>query len=647
MSETLPNISGHKVMVVDDNPASLYATSRVLRASGFHTVEAVSGAQALAAADTDVALIVLDVNLPDMDGFEVCRQLRARSHTAFLPIVHLSATVASEIGVSQGLAAGADGYLTHPIEPAALVATVRALLVARQADAVRRVSDARFRTVFELAASGIAVLDADLIYRDVNPAFCALTGRERSALIGNQAGGLIAPGHESEVESARACLQREGMWEGRLPVLRPDGGLAEVEWRVMREPATGAIISIANDITERQRSEAERERLLASERAARSEAERSNRLKDEFLATLSHELRNPLNAILGWARVLSRTPGTPEVMLQGLEAIERNSRVQSHLIADLLDFAGIRFGKMRLDLEVVDPAQVVRAAVDVVEAQAHAKGVHLECDIAATPPARILGDEARLQQVVWNLLSNAIKFTPKSGHVTVHAGVAGDRYEITVKDTGRGISREFLPQIFERFSQQDSGAAKSFAGLGIGLTIVKHFVEMHSGTIEAESAGEGQGATFRVRLPLTQKQQVAATLLTTAATPLERLEILVVEDDTDARDLIVRILSDAGARVRQAADADQALAQIGEAMPQVLVSDIGMASKDGYQLLRTLRASGYTPERLPAVALTAFSREQDRSDALQAGFQGHLVKPVNADTLISVVARLARSRAAD
>jgi signal transduction histidine kinase len=358
-----------------------------------------------------------------------------------------------------------------------------------------------------------------------------------------------------------------------------------------------------------------------------------------FLAMLSHELRNPLNAILGWAKVLGRVPGTTPLIAQGIDAIERNSRLQTHLIADLLDFAAIQFGQVRFDLGVIDPVASIQAALDVVRPQALAKGVQIESRIADRS-ARILGDESRMQQVVWNLLSNAIKFTPKGGHIDVSVQVSGDFFQLDVADSGQGISPEFLPHIFDRFSQQDSGTAKSFAGLGIGLAIVRHLVEAHRGTIEVRSAGEGKGASFRVRLPLTQEKALPSLAAGTAM--LSGIHVLVVEDDMDARALVARLLNDAGARVSEAGGADEALAQVGEAVPHVLVSDIGMAKRDGYQLMRALRAGGHSAERLPAIALTAFTRPEDRLDALEAGFQIHLVKPINAEALSAAVARLGR-----
>jgi PAS domain S-box-containing protein len=632
----LPKNAPQKIIVVDDNAASLYSTSRILRSAGFEVVEASTGADALAAADQhkDVGLIVLDINLPDIDGLEVCRRLRARGHTAFLPIIHLTATFTGSEDSVHGLSAGGDSYLTHPVDPPVLIATVRALLFARQADVLRRSTDARFRTIFELASSGIALFDPDLVYQDVNPEFSRMVGRDRGDIIGKKCVDLIAAGHTDLGKKLHEALADGGRWEGTMPIARPDGSTVEIEWRIVAENGHGVRIGIATNVTER-------EKLLESERAARTEAERSNQLKDEFLATLSHELRNPLNAMLGWASVLKRKNVTPAMLEQGLDAIERNSRVQSHLIEDLLDFAGIRFGKMRIDVDIIPPARAVQSAVEVVATQAHNKNVKVDLQVG-DDDKYVLADESRLQQIVWNLLSNAIKFTPAGGRIGVSGKAEGGSYEITVTDSGRGISAEFLPQIFERFSQQESGTGKSFAGLGIGLTIVKHLVDIHHGTIEVQSEGVGKGASFRVRLPLTDKRPSESH--SDQASRLKRVHALVVEDDPDARALIVRILTDAGAQVFDAPNAESAMTHIRSAVPDVLVSDIGMAQLDGYQMLRNLRSAGFDEKRLPAIAVTAFSRSQDRADALAAGFQAHLAKPVKAEALVTAVANLTRRK---
>jgi PAS domain S-box-containing protein len=639
MNQGMPRqIRRPKLLVVDHDPALLDATLRVLRSAGLEVIEADNVSSAIALIDRDIGLVVFDVDLPGIDRSEVCRRLRACSGADYLPIVQLSATTIDAGAWQLGAAAGAD-CLLRPGDPVALIAAIGTMLFARDAIIARRAADSRFRCVFDLASSGIVLLDREFHCQDANPAFCVLAGSERRGIIGRSLASLIAPAEAARVEGVRSELEQRGHWEGKLSVVRGDDSVADVEWRIGGEAEAGARIAIATDISERRSAEVEREQLLSNERVARAEAERSNRLKDEFLAMLSHELRNPLNAILGWAKVLGRVPGNTPLIVQGIDAIERNSRLQSHLITDLLDFAGIQSGKLRVDLGVVDPAASVQAALDAVAPQALAKGVRIESYIADRG-ARVLGDASRLQQVVWNLLANAIKFTPDGGRIDVSAQVCSDFYQIEVADTGQGISREFLPRIFDRFSQQESGAAKSFAGLGIGLTIVRHLVEAHGGSIEASSAGEGTGASFRVRLPLTREQPRAGEV--TQSATLSGIHVLVVEDDRDARALVARLLNDAGAFVSEAAGADEAVARVAQSVPHVLVSDIGMARRDGYQLMRVLRAAGHSAECLPAIALTAFTRAEDRREAIQAGFQIHLTKPVDAEALNAAVARLGR-----
>lgn len=630
------------ILVVDDNDASRYATTRVLRAAGFQTAEAANGGDALAAATDAVSLVVLDVNLPDMDGFQVCRELRARRETADLPVVYLSATFTNNADMAQGMRAGADSYLTHPADPVALVATVRTLLFVRESHATRRAANARFQAIFDVAPTGMAMLDSTLYLTDVNAAFAALMGSDRATLIGKPVASLFEANRAAVVERMQAAVRSGAVWQEVLRRTGPGQSHAELEWAVARGPEASVLIAMVTDVTERRLSETRQQRSLDSERAARAEAELSNQLKDEFLATLSHELRNPLGAILGWATVLKAMPGLQAPVMQGVEAIERNAKVQSHLISDLLDFAGIRFGKMRLDVQPLDAANVVLAAVETVTHLAARKGVTVTCE-PQPQSGRVLGDESRLQQVIWNLLTNAIKFTPAGGHVTVVAGPKGGSYEISVCDSGKGIAAEFIPRLFERFSQQEAGKDKRFAGLGIGLAIVQDLIELHDGRIEVHSAGEGQGATFTVTLPLTM--QDAPLPLPLEGGALAGIRVMVVEDGVDTRALIVRLLADAGATVADVGSADEALELIALERPDVLVSDIGMANTDGYSLIRALRIAGHTPQVLPAIALTAFVRSEDRLEALRAGFQIHLGKPVNANALIAAVARLGASPA--
>jgi signal transduction histidine kinase/ActR/RegA family two-component response regulator len=411
------------------------------------------------------------------------------------------------------------------------------------------------------------------------------------------------------------------------------------------------------DITEHRRAEAaarqaaeERRQLLESEQFARTEAERANSMKDEFLATVSHELRTPLNAILGWAHLLRTGSMTEAQVHQGIEVIERNARAQTQLIEDLLDMSRIISGKMRLDIQSVDPGSFVEAAIETVRPAAEAKGIRLSTllDPGAGP---INGDPSRLQQVVWNLLSNAIKFTAREGRVQVVLERVSSHIEIAVADTGVGIKPEFLPHVFDRFRQEKASRTRSAVGLGLGLSIVKHLVELHGGSVHAISAGEGQGATFTVCLPLTvvQREGEPGSRLhpkgTSRTSPLFRppdlsgIKVLVVDDQPDARDMIRRVLEDCEADVATAGSAAEALRAVEEGRPDVLVSDIGMPDVDGYELLRRIRALGPSPGgHLPAIALTAFARSEDRTRALRAGFLAHVAKPVEPSELLATVA---------
>jgi PAS domain S-box-containing protein len=649
---SLPNIPKNggpiRILAVDDNPAALYATSRILRSAGYEVIEATTGGAALAAA-ARADLVVLDVNLPDIDGFEVCRQLRARPETARLPVLHLSATFTNSADFALGFEAGADSYLTRPVEAPVLIATVRTLLFARHADFIRRGLDAKLRTVFNLAPAAIAIMDGQFRYESVNPAFCALTGYSAEELIGRPGDSfLAADSKHPDLRDGGTRGAGEKLSGVSLRFVKKDGGVADMEWQIATENISGVRILVATDVTQQRRTEEARESMLASERAARTEAERSNRLKEEFLATLSHELRNPLNAILGWATVLSRKTDLPEPVMRGLQAIERNSRFQAQMISDLLDYAGITFGKMRLVAETIDPYIAIRAALDVLTAAAQTAGVELHARFA-DESLTVEADASRLQQIVWNLLSNAVKFSTQGGKILLEAGRDGNNLSIVVTDHGRGIEPEYLPRIFDRFSQQDATTTRSHGGLGLGLAIVKQLTELHGGSIRAHSAGKGMGATFVVKIPLSQNESSAdlSDSQTLRAINFSGVIALVVEDDADTRELTRRILTDVGATVVEASSAEAAFACVASSNANILISDIGMAHQDGYQLIRRLRSSGYPADSLPAIALTAFARMEDRAEALAAGFQDHLVKPLDPQTLISRVAALRRSNPID
>jgi len=401
-----------------------------------------------------------------------------------------------------------------------------------------------------------------------------------------------------------------------------------------------------------QHAAEDRKGLLESERAARNTAERLSEIKDEFLATLSHELRTPLNAIVGWAQILRARPSDETDLLKGLEAIERNARVQTKLIEDLLDMSRITSGKLRLDIQPLQPSSFIDAAVETVATAADVKGIRLQrfLDPSAGP---ISGDPGRLQQVMWNLLSNAIKFTPKGGTVQIVLERVNSHIEISVADTGCGIRPEFMPYLFERFRQGDATTTRQHGGLGLGLSIVKNLVELHGGTVYAKSPGEGLGTSVMVHLPLTvvhrngtsERQHptsMQATPPAFIAAELAGLTVLVVDDQADARDLLKRVLEDCAAKVFTAASADEALQLLRLRQPHVLITDIGMPGTDGYTLLKRVRALGAERGgRVPAIALTAFARSEDRTRALRAGFLVHVSKPVDPSELVATVASVA------
>lgn len=412
---------------------------------------------------------------------------------------------------------------------------------------------------------------------------------------------------------------------------------------------------LAHEIAERKLAEEERERLLESERHARSEAEKANRMKDEFLSLVSHELRTPLNAMMGYAQLLLMNPRSAEEVTNAATVIERNGRAQVQIIEDLLDMSRVITGKMRLDVQSIDLCDSIRAAVSAVTPAAAAREIDLQ--VVLDPRAgQVLGDPSRLEQVFWNLLSNAIKFTPKHGKVQVSLERVNSHVEVRVSDTGQGIPADLLPFVFDRFRQGDTSTQRRHGGLGLGLSLVKHFVEMHGGAVVAKSAGPGQGSTFVVCLPVQiavpdvaegdgERIHPAAAgdgLLSMPRLPISDLKVIIVDDEVDARALVERMLGQHGVDVYTAGSADEALALVARVKPDVIVSDVGMPGVDGYQFMRKVRSlSDEQGGRTPAVAVTAFARSEDRTKALLAGYQAHLAKPVDANELAAVVATLA------
>jgi signal transduction histidine kinase len=521
------------ILIVDDSSSKLLAMSAALADLNQNIVTALSGREALRLLlNQEFAVIVLDVNMPDIDGFETAALIRKRQSSAHVPIIFVTA-YGDDTHANHGYSLGAVDYLLTPVVPEILRAKV---------------------SVF--------------------------------------------------VELFRKNLQIQAQAEERI--------------------------------------------ALAQEQAARRTAEAANRMKDEFLATLSHELRTPLNSVLGWVHLLKMGKNSEAELANGLEVIERNAKAQAKIIEDLLDISRIISGKIQLETKPTRVADVVEAALAAVRLNTGSKKLDFECHCDADVPLLNV-DPNRFQQVMWNLLSNAVKFTPPGGAIRVRVRRLPTEIELSVSDTGDGIEPEFLPFVFERFRQADASTTRRHGGLGIGLAIVRQLVEMHGGSVQVASPGPGQGSTFSVRMPIAVAQETVPSSNGTADScavrinrgcSLSGLRVLVVDDEQDARDLTTRLLAQFGAEVVSASGAAEALAIIADGRPHVLVSDIGMPDRDGYSLIREVRAMPDVSD-IPAIALTAYARPEERHKALAAGFQLHISKPLNPLELASAIAALA------
>jgi PAS domain S-box-containing protein len=541
--------------------------------------------------------------------------------------------------------------------------------------------DVTERHKFEITANRLAALvassddaiigkDLNLIVTSWNSGAERIFGYTAEEMIGTSIMRLIPP---DRLEEEREILSRirRGERSDHFETVRlaKDGRRLNLSMTISPiMDASGHVIGaskVARDISERKKAEEalkksmeeaeaanrERLRLLDSEREARSQAERASRMKDEFLATLSHELRTPLNAVLGWANILRHGNLPDEELKQGLDIIERNGRVQAQIIEDLLDMSRIISGKVRLDVQWIELSAILNESIETLRSTAQAKGVYLQAWLDPFPRP-ISGDPNRLQQVFWNLLNNAIKFTPKDGKVEVLLKHADTEVQVSVIDTGEGIAPEFLPYIFDRFQQGDASTTRRHGGLGLGLAIVKELVELHGGNVRVQSDGIGKGTTFSVRLPLAtvypepekEGHLSEATVRENPPMPevsLADIQVLVVDDEIDARNLVKKLLEMAGATVSTAGSASEAMEHILARRPNVLVCDIGMQEEDGYSLIRRLRAIEKEVGVLPAVALSAYARSEDRTKAIRSGFQIHLAKPVEPAELLAVISSLA------
>jgi len=508
-------------------------------------------------------------------------------------------------------------------------------------------SEAKFRALLEAAPDGMIIVDPSGRIRLVNVQAEQMFGYDRRELLGQPVEILVPepsrPAHAEHRDAYAKTARRRPMGAGLdLRGRRKDGSEFPVEISLspLDTDEGRLVVSAIRDITERRQAEQERTRLI-NEREAQAEA---SRIKDEFLATLSHELRTPLNAILGWISLLRDSKMGTDQAARALATIERNARAQAQLVEDLLDVSRIVTGKLRLQVQPIDLATVIEQAVDVMRPAAAARRISVEVHLE-TRPVLMMGDPDRLQQALWNLLSNSVKFSNDGGRIEVRLWTGEQQVSLAVRDTGRGIPPDFVPHVFDRFRQADGSYTREHGGLGLGLAIARSVVELHGGSIRAHSSGLGHGATFAIDFPLAHVSGSPEHLWTPsdALDPLDGLDIFVVDDQPDERELLMTMLEQQGARVTTFASGDEALDAIATTVPDVLVSDIAMPGRDGYGLIRAIRQMPPPMRSVPAIAVTAHARAEDREQALAAGFQVYVAKPVNRGRLIRAVATLGQA----
>ena len=644
----MPKQQPISILHVDDDEANRYVHTRMLQRAGFNVTEASTGAQALQlVAEIKPDLIVLDVKLPDIHGFEVCRKIKNDPATASIPVLHLSASFIQMEDKAEALEGGADGYLTQPVESRELIATVNALLRMRQAEETAICSATQWQITFDSISDGVCLLDQAKIVR-CNQAMANILGKSAQEIIGCSCGELWQNvGNEAmgEFLGDRLDLTRRQSQEIQINQRWFE---VKVDPILSKSGVTGTV-QIFTDITERTE-------LLQREQAAREQAEANSRMKDEFLAIVSHELRSPLNAILGWARLMRTRKLEDSVRDRAIETIERNALLQVQMIEDLLDISRIIRGTIRLTARPIQLKVPIEAAIETVLLAAQAKKIQIVTNFEPTI-GMVSADSDRTQQVIWNLLSNAIKFTPSGGTIEVRLSVISSVAQIQIIDTGCGISAEFLPHVFDRFRQADASMTRSYGGLGLGLAIARQLVELHGGTLQAQSKGEGQGSTFTIEIPLISEQlenidspiartsqEINSNYLPLENLPqLQGLQVLVVDDEDDNREIITLALQEYNVKVITANCAMAAMEIVTQGNLDAIVSDIGMPDEDGYKLIKKIRdweiSQGLKP--IGAIALTAYARDEDRQRAISNGFQMHLSKPIEPHKLALAVSQLA------
>ena len=678
------------ILIVDDEPANLVVLETILDDPGYRLVRALSADEALLALVRDeFALLMLDVRMPGMDGFELAQLIKQRKKTASVPIIFLTAYYDKDQHVLEGYGSGAVDFLSKPVNAAVLRSKVAVFAdLHRKTRAIANANDALVAEVAERRRAEEDLRDlnqtledrvrertdalrrADLQLREMMTSITDalfMVDRDWRITYANERAAALLHTEIHHLEQAR-------LWDLPLDALgrrfreRAESAIALSKTVCFDEyfpdlgkwlqchcyPSDRGLSVYFLDITDRMEVDQRREHLLAAEQAARAEAERVARAKDEFLASLSHELRTPLSAILGWTNVLQRKQLDAATVQRGIEVIARNAKTQAQLVSDLLDVGRVASGKLRVEFRMCDLNAVAVLAADTSRPAAQAKGVAIDVRLESALPTLVMGNEERLHQVVSNLVNNALKFTPAGGSVVVETAAIDGKVELRVIDNGEGISADFLPHLFERFSQADSSAARVHGGLGLGLSIVQNLVEIHGGRVLAVSDGLGRGSTFTVQLPTASNvapevmgpegadDSRGAVRPKISGNPtdmdLAGVRVLIVDDHPDVLEVQRRMLVDGGATVELASSADEALARLHLGGIDVLLSDLGMPGMDGYSLIHTIRHElGLSAAELPAAAVTAYVRAEDRARAISSGYQFVLQKPASSFDLFQAV----------
>ena len=646
------------IVIVDDAAEDRAACRRYLRQDSewkYTILEAASGEQALKICrESQPDCILLDYRLPDMDGLEVLTALTGGDGETgnILPIVML--TGADEVSLAvEAMRAGAQDFINkNRLTPVDLQRAVRNAIARVELSREVREKELRFRTLTEAIPQLAWTCAADGKCDYLSRRWAEFTGRSAEADLGYEWLGALHPDDLTRTQEVWAASVTSGSdYEVEFRLRRADGAY---RWHLALalpfKDAAGQVthwFGTCTDIEDRKQAEREREQMLRREKHLREQSEVANRLKDEFLAIVSHELRTPLHSILGWSKLLQSGMLDRQEAARAVDAVVQNAQTQAQLIEDLLDISGIVSGKLRLEMRPVNLPAIISAAMEVVRPAAAGKGIEL---VSSFDPldSFVSGDATRLQQAIWNLLSNAVKFTPRGGVVAIRLSQRGAEAEVCVSDNGKGISAEFLPHVFDRFRQQDGSSTRSHGGLGLGLSIVKYMIEMHGGVVMADSAGPEKGAIFTLKLPLAEAREAEKKSAVFQAGSsgestqgLDGVQVLIVDDDPDARDMVAALLGTVGATVRSASTVADAMEELRARRFTVIVSDIAMPGEDGYVLIRQARAMGIST---PAVALTAYGAEDDKHRTLAAGYQVHLSKPVDPRDIIAVLAKLAGSQ---